>query len=290
MKYLYYPGCSLQSTAREYDAATRAAMAALDVELTEIEGWTCCGASAAEGYDERLALALPAINLAIAETMTASDDILVPCSACYLNLKKSQQAAVTDAAARETINEILSVESLQYTGRARPRHLLDILSKDIGAGAVANRVTHSLSGLRIAPYYGCQCLRPYRVFDDPETPTSMDALIRATGAAVHPWSMGNRCCGASHMTTRTEVGQQLVYRILKAARGADAIATVCPMCQINLEGYQRRISAKYHDAVRISVIYLPQLLGAAMGVAPEKLDIADNLALFPELRQQLEFM
>lgn len=290
MNYLYYPGCSLESTAREYDAATRATMAALDVELTEIEGWTCCGASAAQDYDDRLALALPAINLAIAETMPQSDDILVPCSACYLNLKKAQQSAVTDAAVRETVNEILAVESLQYTGRARPRHLLDILFIDIGPETIANRVTRSLSGLRIAPYYGCQCLRPYRIFDEPEAPQSMDKLVRATGAEVHDWSMGNRCCGASHMTTHTEVGQQMVYRILKAAKGADAIATVCPMCQINLEGYQRRISARHDESVRVSVIYLPQLLGAAMGVAPKKLGIDDNLALFSDFRGQLASM
>ena len=273
MKYLYYPGCSLESTAREYDMATRAMMHALSVELIEIPGWTCCGATAAKAVDRRLALAMPAVSLALAETVDSAADVLVPCSACYLNLKQVHQIAAADSRTLAEINEILAVESLHYSGKVRPRHILDILSKDIGPIGILQQITHSLSGLRVAPYYGCQCLRPYRVFDDPEAPTSMDALLAAAGANLLPWSVAARCCGASHMTTNADVSKELVFRILKSARGADAIATVCPMCQMNLEGHQGWISSCYGEDVRIPVYYLPQLLGLAMGIPARDLGL-----------------
>jgi len=287
MQYAYFPGCSLESVAREYDRATRAVMAALAVTLAEIPGWTCCGASAAIATDPLLALALPAVNLARAEALPEASDILVPCSACYLNLKRAERTAKTDAATCRAINAVLEVEALRYTGEARPRHLLDILSIDIGPAAIGERIEHRLTGLNVAPYYGCQCLRPYAEFDDPEMPRSMEPLIRATGAGVFPWGMSASCCGAAHMTTRPEVGRILVHGILNAAKGADAIVTVCPMCQMNLEGYQGGISAHFGENVRIPVLYLPQLLGSAMGISADRLGIGDNLAMTEGLRRQL---
>ncbi|MFP4158307.1 MAG: CoB--CoM heterodisulfide reductase iron-sulfur subunit B family protein [Desulfobacterales bacterium] len=264
MKYLYYPGCSLESTARQYDVSTRSLMAALGAELTEIPEWSCCGASAANAVDRALATALPALNLAAAEAAMPGGDILVPCSACYLNLKKVHAMAQDDPGGLAETNEIISAQSLHYSGNARPRHLLDILSRDFGPAEIGQRVTDGLSGMLVAPYYGCQCLRPYRVFDDPETPHSMDALLQAAGARVYRWSMASRCCGASHMTTHPDTGQELVYKILKAARGADIIAAVCPMCLMNLEAYQKKISSRFGEDVRKPVAYLPELLCRAM--------------------------
>jgi heterodisulfide reductase subunit B len=274
MKYLYYPGCSLEATAREYDISTRAIMEALGISLLEIPDWTCCGASAAQATDRLLTLVLPAVNLAAAEAAEPGADILVPCSACYLNLRRVYETAVNDPKTLKEINSVLSVESLHYSGRARPRHLLDILSTDIGARQILPHISKNLGGLKVAPYYGCQCLRPYVVFDDPERPLTMEPLLKAAGAEIHQWSMGSKCCGASHMTTHRQAGMQLVYRILKAARGADVIATVCPMCQLNLEAYQKQISIRYKTDLSIPVYYLPQLLGLSMGILPEKLSAA----------------
>ena len=271
MKYLYYPGCSLESSAREYDMATRGLMAALGVELTEIPDWTCCGASAAQATDAWLTLVLPAVNLAVAEAEAPGTDILVPCSACYLNLRRVYETARQNPEQLKKINEILSEQNLRYSGKARPRHLLDILTTDIGTEPVRQHLSHSLGGLRVAPYYGCQCLRPYPVFDDPETPDSMNALLQAAGADIYDWAMGARCCGASHMTTHAEAGRELVFRILNAAKTADAVATVCPMCQLNLEAYQKQISGRYHTPIRVPVFYLPQLLGRALGLDPARL-------------------
>ena len=228
MQYLYYSGCSLEGTAQEYDAATRSLMQAMGVELIDIDDWTCCGATAADSTSRLLSLVLPARNLALAEQMNPGLDVLVPCSACYLNLKKVEIKVNSDPALLKEINAVLAVENLTLTGTTPVRHLLDVLANDIGPRRLARKVTRPLHGLSIAPYYGCQCLRPYPVFDNPEDPRSMEGLIRAAAADVFEWSMGPKCCGASQMNTHMEIGLELSGAILAGARGADAIATVCP--------------------------------------------------------------
>jgi heterodisulfide reductase subunit B len=287
MKYIYYPGCSLEGSAKEYDLSTRAFLAAMDVELEEIAEWTCCGASAAEAVSSLLALALPARNLALAEKGTDLKEVLVPCSACYLNLKKVTEKIRKDADLLETINVVLAEDDLKLKGGLRVRHLLDVVSVDLGEKQLAPRVQNSLAGLEVAPYYGCQCLRPYPAFDDPEAPRSMEALICATGARVFDWEMGAKCCGASHMSTKPEVGIELVSAILQAARGADAIVTVCPMCQMNLEAYQKKAAQHSGQKMGITILYLPQLLGLAVGLSPQQLRLDLNLAVTTPFRQKL---
>lgn len=287
MKYLYYPGCSLEGTAREYDLSTRAFMQELGADLLEIKDWTCCGASAAEATSYLLSLALPACILAMAEKMNGVGDILVPCSACYLNLKKVEEKSRKDPALLDKINTILEEEKLQLRGQVRVRHLLDVVARDVGPKKIFARLKNPLLDLSIAPYYGCQCLRPYSVFDDPEAPTSMEPVIKAAGAKIHPWNMGGRCCGASHMTTKPEVSLELVAAILKAARGADAIVTVCPMCQMNLEAYQKKISRMCKEDMSMTILYLPQFLGLALGLSEKDLRIDLNLSITKSFRDKL---
>jgi heterodisulfide reductase subunit B len=257
------------------------------VELLELEDWTCCGATAAESVGRLLSLALPARNLALAQQMNPGLDILVPCSACYLNLKKVAVKVRTDPELLTQINAVLAPEHLTLSGPVNVKHLLEVLVKDIGSERLAERVTHPLRDLTIAPYYGCQCLRPYAVFDDPEQPRSMEGVIRATGADVLKWSMGAKCCGASHMNTKIEVGLTLCGAILTAAQSADAIVTVCPMCQMNLEGYQKKLSRTAARTMPISVLYLPQLLGLAMGIAGQDLKVDLNLALRKTFQEKI---
>ena len=287
MKYLYYPGCSLEGTAREYDLSTRAFMQELGADLLEIKDWICCGASAAEATSYLLSLALPACILAMAEKMNGVGDILVPCSACYLNLKKVEEKSRKDPALLDKINTILEEEKLQLRGQVRVRHLLDVVARDVGPKKIFARLKNPLLDLSIAPYYGCQCLRPYSVFDDPEAPTSMEPVIKAAGAKIHPWNMGGRCCGASHMTTKPEVSLELVAAILKAARGADAIVTVCPMCQMNLEAYQKKISRMCKEDMSMTILYLPQFLGLALGLSEKDLRIDLNLSITKSFRDKL---
>ena len=288
MRYLYYPGCSLEGTALEYDAATRALIEALDVEIKEIDNWVCCGASAAESQSGLLSLVLPAISLARAEEMDMGKDILAPCSACYLNLKKVEIKTRKDPGLLKTINSVLETENLSYRSTMKVRHLLDVLINDIGPEKIKDKVRHPLTGLKIAPYYGCQCLRPYAVFDDPEEPKSMEPILKASGADIFSWNMGPKCCGAALLTTKREDGLKLVASILKAAKGADAIATVCPMCQMNLEAFQDIISKRQNQDLNVSVIYLPQLLGAAVGIEKRKLRLDLNLAVEKELSRKLD--
>jgi len=287
MKYIYYPGCSLQGTAREYDISTRAMMKAAGVDLVELEDWTCCGATAAEPVSLLLSLALPARNLAIAEKMEGTHDILVPCSACYLNLKKVEEKTRKDPELLEKINTVLHEEQLVLKNRISVRHILDILINDMGVDSIQPMVKKRLSNLRIAPYYGCQCLRPYPVFDDPENPRSMEPIIQALGAQVHPWEMGAKCCGASHMSTKMEVGIELVSAILKGARGADAIVTVCPMCQMNLEAYQKKASHVRREDLNITILYLPQLIGLALDLSEKDLGLEFNLSISKSFQEKL---
>ncbi|MCG6916761.1 MAG: CoB--CoM heterodisulfide reductase iron-sulfur subunit B family protein [Deltaproteobacteria bacterium] len=287
MKYFYYSGCSLEGTAIEYNLSTKAVMQALGIELIELEDWTCCGASAAETTSDLLSVVLPARNLALAAKMGMDCDFLIPCSACYLNLRKVDERLNRDEGLRDQINEVLQEEELSYQGGIRSRHLLDVIATDIGTDMIKAKVNHKLSGLRIAPYYGCQALRPYGGYDDPEEPHCMEPLIEALGAEVYPWSMGAKCCGAGLMTTKKEIAVELTGELLKAAKGADCIATVCPMCQMNLDSYQKQVSRAKGEDLRISVLYLPQLMGIAFGLGEEALKLNLNMAYTGSLQAKL---
>jgi heterodisulfide reductase subunit B len=290
MKYFYYPGCSLEGTAIEYDASTRAVLRTVGVELLELEDWTCCGASAGDAVSYLLSMVLPARNLALAKQTGVDADFLVPCSACYLNLRKVEDHVKQDYKLFEDINQVLAEEQLTYKSGIRIRHLLDVMANDIGPEKLREQVKHKLSGMRVAPYYGCQALRPYATFDDPERPKSMEPLIEALGAEVHHWSMGGKCCGAGLMTTKKNVALESVGHILKAARGADCIVTVCPMCQMNLDSYQAKVSKNAGEDLSISILYLPQLIGLALGLSEEDLKVKSNFAFTRPLQEKLRSM
>ncbi|MDK2955031.1 MAG: heterodisulfide reductase subunit [Desulfovibrionales bacterium] len=281
MKYAYYPGCSLSETAKEFDVSTRKALARLGVELAEIPDWTCCGASAAEAVSELLSLALPGRNLALAGRELPGLDVLAPCSACYLNLLRVEKKTERDPDARRRIDEALSVQNLALPGTMRVRHLLDALVNDVGLPAIAEKVVSPLEGLKAAPYYGCQILRPYAEFDDPERPRTMALVLEALGAEPLDWRLSATCCGASLMASKKEAALPLVGNILRAARdaGADVVATVCPLCQMNLEAYQSEADPK--GPVPLTVAYLPQLMGLAFGMDPEEVMFGKNMAVAP---------
>jgi heterodisulfide reductase subunit B2 len=279
MKYTYYPGCSLEGTAAEYDISTRAMMQALDVELMELEDWTCCGATSAATIGRMITYALPARNLAMAERMDQGCDLLIPCSACYLNLKKVEEITRTDRELFAKINEVLDADGIRYEGKVHVRHLLDVMAHDIGPAPIQTRRVKSFDGMSIAPYYGCQCLRPFTVFDDPDMPRTMEPLIAAAGASVHHWQMGSKCCGASLMSTKPDVAIELVTALLAEAKGADAVVTVCPMCQMNLEAYQKKASRRIGEDLGITILYLPQLLGLAMGLSEQAVRLDLNLSV-----------
>lgn len=288
MKYPYFPGCSLESTAKEYDLSARLVMRTLGVELEELEDWNCCGASAAEISSRLLALALPARNLALAEAAVDAMDngnglpesdrqLVTSCSACYVNLRKVEVKAREDPALLAVINQVLDVDGLAYAGKMHVRHLLDVIANDVGTGVIAGRVERPLAGLRAAPYYGCQTVRPYSPFDTPYLPETMDRVLAALGAEVYPNPMKAACCGGTLSTTKREVGLKLLSDLFRAVEGADCVVTVCPLCQMNLESYQRQVSKELGQPLRMPVVYLTQLMGLALGLPERELGLQHNI-------------
>lgn len=285
MRYAYYPGCSLTESAVEFDVSTRAVMEVLGVELVEIPDWTCCGASAAEPISELMNYALPARNLAIIEKELDGIDVLAPCSACYLNLLKVNKEVIGNRVLHKRVNEVLAASGLTYAGGVKVRHILDMFINDIELKDIEHRVFNNLESMRIAPYYGCQILRPYSVFDDPRNPTSMNGILKTLGAEIHEWDNGNKCCGASLMMGHREVALSSVARILADAEGADAIVTVCPLCQMNLEAYQSQ--AQKMGAKSIPILYLTQLMGLAFGLEDRAVQLQKNLTVSTKVRKEI---
>jgi heterodisulfide reductase subunit B len=277
MRYSFYPGCSLEATAQEYQMSTLAVLGELGVELDELQDWTCCGASAADTASPLLSLVLPARNLALAEKADGGRQLVASCSACYVNLSKVGERIKQEPVWLDRINQALSVEGLTYSGKIQVRHLLDVLANDVGPEAIAAKVVRPLAGLRVAPYYGCQTVRPYSPFDEPYLPESMDGILTALEAEVHPNPMKAACCGGTLMTTKREVGVKLVSDLIQAVEGADCIVTVCPLCQMNLESYQGLVSKKLDQPINMPVLYLTQLLGLAFGLPEERLGLRHNI-------------
>lgn len=261
MKYAYYPGCSLESTAKAYDLSVRAVCQDLAVELEEIEDWNCCGASSGHCTNYRLSHALAGRNLALAEREGL--DIAVACPACFLRLKSTRHEVRADARLKKELAELID---LPYEAKYDTKHLLDIICHEVGMEEVGKRVEKPLAGLKLVPYYGCFLVRPPKVtqFDDPENPQSMDILMDTLGAEVLDWSGKVDCCGGSISITRRDIAAKLVSEIADAARGvgAEAIVTACPLCQSNLESRQ--------GSKALPIFYFSELIGVAFGMKEAK--------------------
>jgi len=278
MSYIYFPGCSLQSTGKPYEESMQAVFAALNIPIKELDDWNCCGATAYMSISELKSFALSARNMALAERQAGADnsaDMVVPCAACYLGLNKAHHYLAENPDLNAKIKGALGVAGLNYSGRVRIRHPLDVLVNDIGTKTLSERVKQPLKGMKVACYYGCQLVRPYADFDDQHEPTTMDVIMKALGAEVVDWPLKTRCCGGSLTGTVPDVGQRLSYILLREAkkRGCDVIATACPLCQFNLECYQGEMSRKYEAPVEVPVAYFTQLMGMAFGLDHKKLGL-----------------
>lgn len=262
MRYWYYPGCSLHSTALEYDLSTRAVCVALGIELVELEDWNCCGASSVHGLrNHDTAVALPARNVMLAQGEPM--DMAVPCADCFYHSAAADARLRSDGGFRQELEDALD---LTYTGESRPRTLLDVLGSDVPQQQLSERVAQPLEGLRPASYYGCLLIRPPELaghWDDPEHPVIMDRLLSAFEADPVKWSYAVECCGASLAIGQGEIVSHLVGRIIDGAReaGANCVVTACPMCQANLESRQGG------QAEPLPVFYFTELLGLGLGVA-----------------------
>jgi len=272
VKYAFFPGCSLESTARPYDVSVRAVCRALGIALEEIPDWVCCGSTPAHASDDSVAVALPALNLQKAQSLGLR--VMVACASCYARLRTVNHRVRREPDDRRRVERLTG---LPYDGGVEVRHVLDVLMNELGPDAIRAKTSRPLAGLRVACYYGCLLTRPPEVvaFDDAEHPACMDELVAAAGAETVEWPFKTECCGAGLSLTHPGVVNRLTHKIVSMARaaGADCLAVACPLCQVNLD-LRQADAAKAHGAMRPTpVLYVTQLLGLALGLPPERLGL-----------------
>lgn len=271
--YSYFPGCSLEKMALSYHQSAKQTTNTVGVELQELEDWNCCGATTYFHVDELLAYTLVSRNLAMAEK--AGHDLVAPCSACYKNAYFANAYLKEDEDLANHINYALEQDNLTFSGDIQVKHLMEVFADDVGYDELKEKVTHPLQGLKVAPYYGCQIVRPNKDHQDVENPRFFEDLMTTIGADPVDFAYRLRCCGGSLLITSREAAFKLILELLQNVQRSDAdvIATACPLCQTNLECYQRQINQEYGTDFKIPVLYFTQLIGLSMGIQPKKLGI-----------------
>jgi heterodisulfide reductase subunit B len=278
--YTFYPGCSLDSTARDFRESMESVCAALGVGLVELPDWVCCGATSAHATNEKLALALAVENLARA--VEPGHDVVVACAACYNRLQVANLTVRKEAGVRGEMKEFTGHS---YDGSINVRHILDVLVRDVGLETIRHSVRHELSGLKVACYYGCLLGRPREVsiFENLEHPRLMDDCMEAIGAEPVEWPHRTECCGAAYSLTNVGMTMRLTGEILSMAKqaGAECVAVACPLCQSNLDLRQKDIELQRNETFRLPVFYFTQLMGLSFGLPVRALGL-QRLIVNPE--------
>ncbi len=277
--YAYFPGCSTEATAIGLELSTQAIAKSLDIALLELEDWTCCGSSPYGSLDRLESVAVATRNLALAEKTGL--DLVTPCSSCFVTLHGANLQLKQNPRLMEQVNEALAVASLEYHGNVRVRHLTEVLVNDVTPEVIASKVKRGLNGLKVAPYYGCQLVRPDYGFDSPENPQSLDRIVTSLGAEAVPFSLKNRCCGGSLIISEESLALGLIRKLLDNAveNGAQCITTPCPLCQINLDAYQSKVNSKFKTNFNLPVLFVTQLIGLALGFEAKSLGLNTNIIL-----------
>lgn len=288
--YLYYPGCSLQHRSHAYEVSNQAVAHELGVELVELDDWNCCGATEYFSVNRLPAYALVARNLALAAEQGGSE-LVAPCSACFLNLYKTDKHLQQYPDLAEKVNKALDAGDMHYDGGSvKVRHLLEAFITDLGLDGIQKLVRRPLYGLRLAPYYGCLTARPYPIFGDTEHPTAMDGMLEVLGATVAPFELRTFCCGG-HMAQISEAtALEMIHKLVKNAVdcGADAIVTICPMCQLNLDVYQEAANRLFDTNYTVPVLFFSQAIGLALGLTPEQLAFGQEFVSFAPVLDKIQ--
>jgi heterodisulfide reductase subunit B len=273
MRYAYYPGCSLDATARPYQESVLAVAKLLGTDLVEIEDWNCCGATAYMSVNEVLSFCLSARNLA--QARRTGDQVVTACSACFTNLRKTDVYLAESADIKEKVNQALGEAGMHYEGGTVIKHFLQVVVEDVGLDRIKALIKHPLQGLRVAPYYGCQIARPYGIEEDTDNPTMLDRLLETLGATPTYYPMKTMCCGGALMGTNEPVALRLCRNLLLCAQQdhADCIAVTCPLCQMNLDVYQAKINKEYKTDFHIPIVYFTQLMGLAFALESDLLGL-----------------
>lgn len=275
MKIGYYPGCSLHSSAREYDLSARLVSRSLGVELEEIKDWNCCGAFEAVAISSILSLALPARNLSIAAKQFQK--VTIPCSACLLAHVRAKKELNEDEKLKHKVSCVIEQEAVVDLDI---RHLLDVFANDSGIEKIKENLRRSLRGLQVACYYGCVIVRPSRLynFDNPYCPQSLDEIVVALGGKSVPFPYKTKCCGGALLLPDEEIALEMTKSILIGAKdaGAQCVAVVCPMCHMTLETLYTKVESTYKVDLDMPVLYFTQLMGLAFGYGVKELGLQRN--------------
>jgi len=287
LKYSYYPGCSLDATGKAYDISTRAVCEHLGIRLDELPDWNCCGATAYFSVNEKESLAVAARNLALAEREGL--DLVTPCSACYITLTKTNHYYREYSEMRKHIQDALAAADLEYGGNVEVRHLLYVFDEDFGFDRLRELVKDNTAVLDVAPYYGCQIVRPYTDKESPDIPVSMDRLIEACGSRIVDYPLKTKCCGGALTGIDEKTALGLIHSLIECAgrNGADCIVTPCPLCQTNLDAYQFKINRAFDTNYHIPILFFTQLMGLALGIEAGKLGLEMGVEAFkPSYRKK----
>ena len=279
MKYALYPGCAAKGATPELYQSTMAIIGRLGIEVTELTASACCGAGVVGEADPDGALALSARTFAQAERLGL--DVMTICGTCQGVMSAANRKLKGDSSVLARINRLLQSEGLAYRGTVQVKHLLWVVVREVGLEKLKDEVQVTLGDLRIAPFYGCYILRPSwdLGFDDPETPTSLEKVIRAVGAEPVDYSGKIKCCGFPIILEKEDIALAMNGTNLKEAQdgGADAMVTPCPLCHMSLDIYQERAGRKVNTKLELPVLHLPQMLGLAMGVTADELGLQRHL-------------
>lgn len=267
----FYPGCSLTGTAREYKDSLFLVAKAADIELCEIQDWSCCGASSAHSLNRELAVALPARNLALA-IHAGFDEIVVPCAACYSRLILAQHQIEHEESSRFQIEEEFSV---RFNSGLKILSVIDFLNKHITP--ILSQLVKQPMNHTYACYYGCLLVRPSQVVNAErwEDPMMLEKIIELTGGCAIDWPMKTECCGASFSISKPAIVGELSGKIVRNASnmGAEALVVACPMCHSNLDMRRPEINSYLNRKVDIPVLYITQVIALSLGFTREQVGL-----------------
>ena len=280
LKYAYFPGCVAQGACRELYQSTQALTQALGIELIELKKAACCGSGTFKEDSQLLEDTVNARNIALAEELNLP--LLTHCSTCQGVIghvdERLKECQKQDPDYIEQVNGLLQKDGcLPYRGSTEVQHLLYALVKDYGLEEIQQRVTHKLSGLKCAAFYGCYLLRAqkYMPYDDPYNPQAMENLFQAVGATPIYYRGRTQCCGwplASYATTQSfKMAGMHIQDALDS--GADCMVTPCPLCHLNLDSRQPEVEKVIERKLGLPVLHLPQLIALALGVNPKQLGL-----------------
>ncbi|MDP6493989.1 MAG: CoB--CoM heterodisulfide reductase iron-sulfur subunit B family protein [Dehalococcoidia bacterium] len=272
MKYAFFPGCVSRGGCPELYPAAVSVCERLGIELEVMEGAACTGAGVLQEKNPRLGDTLNARTFAMAEAMGLP--IMTICSTCQGTMSQAHKRLADDCAYMAEINQVLAEEGLEYKGEVVVKHLLWILVEDIGLDNLRSYITTPLAGLKVAPFYGCYIIRPTGALgfeEHPEREDSLEKIIEILGAEVVQYAGKTRCCGFPILTIneRNSVAMVANHTLDAKGLGADAMVTPCPLCHLNLDGFQPKAAAQRRTTIDLPILHLPQVVGLAMGMDPK---------------------